>query len=510
MMYRFASTAALSLSAAMMSSTLVAQTSPDVVIAIEGTPTVTMENGVQHLDFNLRFTNNGTPVNATLKTKALLFPINDYEANPGVKGVVLPVFDVAVNLPTGGSLVHPLHLALPVVPSHDYLLGAVTDLLQVSGETFEAAMNNATPDLVEIGHLENQIVNDTRDPIHGIDVYHEVHSKFDLRNGRATHRSRMIMRGDRNTVPWNNTIWARFMTADIDNRTLKMNAYSGQTIDKYWGAISWNAEHDVAGRAIQVDYYTNAPSITTGPGKHVMAILLNSRDLLPEPYPENNLDLTAMTISTPALQGGNQIWLVSNGTSSAQQTLSFQTPMDVSVQARAYEISSLNFLTISTLSGTFSGFSAVVNTPVALSSGLQPGRYEGNLEIVENGNAAFPTIVPVKAFVQDSQVPAMSLSSTNVVLTSQQGINPMPSSFTITNTGTADLEFSLFEDEPWLFLSPRDGVVMPGQTATITVSGNQYGLRPMSTAAQVFVYSNTATTMQRLTVNYQVTARTNP
>lgn len=502
-------TATAAVSMGLVSTNLLAATTPDVVIAIEGTPTVTIENGQKFLNFDVRFQNDGTPINTTIRSKALLIPKNDYEANPGLKGVVLPTFDVALNLATGATIVHSAHLALPNVAEHEYLLGAVADLTLVAGEGFAEAMNNTTRDLVDVGVLSNTIANDTRDPILGIDVYHEVHTKFDLRNSRATHRSRMIMRGDRNTVTWNNTIWARFMIVDLAGEKLYMSSYNGSTIDKFWGAISWNAEHDKSGRAIQVDYYTNAPS-TAGlaPGKYLMAILLNSRDLLPEPYPENNLDLTAFTFETPSVANNREIWLVPTTGTQAQQTLTMQTPVDVSVQGRSYEITSLNFLTIPTLTGTFVSTSALLNTPVTLNAGLEVGSYSGTLEIVENGATDHPTLVPVKAFVHGEARPALTLPSTAVTLTSQQGLDPVAQTFVISNTGNATLDFSLVEDEPWFSVSPSQGQVAPGQSLTVTVAGKHYAQRPTTVAGQITVYSSANSTASRVTVSYQVQVRT--
>ena len=484
---------------------------PDLTISLSGVPTVSTQGQDKIINFTVNYTNLGDAINTTVRSKAFLIDQNhDYVNVPGLKGIVLPPFDEVLNLAANETSSRQIHLVLPTVAAANYILGAVTDTQSILNEPFDKAMNNTAPDMLSVGQISNTVA-ETRDLVQAVDIYHEVHTRFDLRNGRASHRSRMVFRGNRDSVSWSNSIYARFLAVDVPGKKLYMSAYNQGTIDKFWSGISWNNEFDKQGRPIYVDYYTNQPLIShLKPGKYLMGPLMNVRDVLPEAFPENNLDLTAFNLNAPVIYSNPEIWLVADNVAQLPtQTLSFMSPVDLSAGQRSYFTSGLpTWLSMTANTGILTSSSSVINSVLTPVGNPAQGEYSATLRMSEVDANAPATLVPVHLFVNGTGHAGLSLSSTSVSFTSQQGIDPEPTTITITNTGTETLKFSLSQQEMWLFLSPSAGQVAPGASVAVQVRAIQYGLRPSSFNSAVTVYSNASNTPTNVSVGYSITTRT--
>lgn len=486
------------------------QAAPDLTIALSGTPTIQNSASGRSITFGVTYRNLGDALNGvSVRSKAFLVSAtHDYDNQPGLKGIVLPPFDQALTLATNESVTRQITLVLPTVASDRYLLGAVTDTQFVLNESFQNAFNNTAPDMIDVGTVSNSVV-ETRDLINGIDLYHEVNSKLDLRNGRASHRSRMIARGNLDGVNWRTTIFARFLAIDVANKKLYMSAYNEGSVDKLWSAISWNPEADIQGRRITVDYYGNNPFTSNlRPGRYLLGVLLNSRDQLPEAFPENNLDLTSFTLNSPAVYQNPEIWMVADNVSPLpQQTLMLTSTADLSRGNHTFTAGTLpNWFTMTPSQGTFTSATSILSSVFAPAASLAPGEYSTTLQLSE-ADAGLSTAVPVKLFVFGNTRPQIALSSSSLNFTSQQGIDPAVSTVTITNNGSETLKFSLNKQEPWLFVSPQAGAVAPGQSVAVQVRAIQYGRQPGSFSDRITVYSNANNTPSTLQVNYSVSAR---
>ncbi len=95
--------------------------------------------------------------------------------------------------------------------------------------------------------------------------------------------------------------------------------------------------------------------------------------------------------------------------------------------------------------------------------------YVGILKIEEIGSPASTNPAPV-----------ISIAPLNLGFSSRHGSesNPPPQSFSITNRGTAPLDFTISTNATWLTCSPVSGVLATGAGQQITVHVNHDGLRP--------------------------------
>src|SRR5687767_11612088 len=102
--------------------------------------------------------------------------------------------------------------------------------------------------------------------------------------GGAAHSLRTIRQGPDDTLAAGD-VWALFLLADRENRTLRILSYSLWGLEKQFGALAWQPEHDADGNRIYVDYYYQAPLLEgVTPGSYEFLTLIDSHDRITEVF----------------------------------------------------------------------------------------------------------------------------------------------------------------------------------------------------------------------------------
>ncbi|HZS76320.1 MAG TPA: choice-of-anchor D domain-containing protein [Ktedonobacteraceae bacterium] len=132
-----------------------------------------------------------------------------------------------------------------------------------------------------------------------------------------------------------------------------------------------------------------------------------------------------------------------------------------------------NWLFLSSTSGHLEAGQSATLTVTANSAGLSVGTYSGTVTLSYTGASA----TPVSVTLQVSAPPSANLSvqPSSLVFTAIQGQNPAAQSFTITNPGSATLDWGISEDangQTYLPLSTTHASLAPGGSVTITVTPN--------------------------------------
>jgi len=81
--------------------------------------------------------------------------------------------------------------------------------------------------------------------------------------------------------------------------------------------------------------------------------------------------------------------------------------------------------------------------------------------------------------------PAITPSTTTLSFSTQPGVNPAPQSFAVRNTGQAALNFLATTNQAWLSVSPTQGSLPAGNTATLTARVNVAGLAAGNHAGEI-------------------------
>ncbi len=101
--------------------------------------------------------------------------------------------------------------------------------------------------------------------------------------------------------------------------------------------------------------------------------------------------------------------------------------------------------------------------------------------------------------------PIITSSSTDVGSSCYEGYSPQADSITITNSGTADLDFTVSDDAGWLTLTPTGSSLIPGNSETIALTYTTSGLSQGTHTAQVLVSdSNASNSPVQITVTVTV------
>jgi len=101
--------------------------------------------------------------------------------------------------------------------------------------------------------------------------------------------------------------------------------------------------------------------------------------------------------------------------------------------------------------------------------------------------------------------PVITLSTSSVSSTTVQGASPANGSFTVRNTGTGTLSYSVADNQSWLSVTPASGSATT-ETDTISLVYSTAGLAAGSYSATVTVSGGSGVTSKTLTVGLTVTA----
>jgi hypothetical protein len=139
-------------------------------------------------------------------------------------------------------------------------------------------------------------------------------------------------------------------------------------------------------------------------------------------------------------------------------------------------------------------------------STLKAGSYQGTLTF---SDGTFIRQVTVALTVSVPQIANIGIQTGALTFTTTQGTDPQPQTFSITNTGTATLNWSLTEDQNgknFAAVTPTSGSLAPGKSATITVTAHVARANPGTINATITVAdSDTGTTVQSQSVEVGIT-----
>jgi hypothetical protein len=476
----------------------------------------TAATGETRIRFEIVVQNIGTAaVTSALRVKPFIIPNENhpYHSN-NANGMVLPTLTSNVSISPAGIAAITYEGLLPVDRAASYLLAAVINPDHSIAESSQ--LDNAT-DLVSIGQL-----NPTTYVVPaGFDIYTEVPNGLDFRYGGVSHQLRTNMRG----TGWptasspDEDLWARFMLADIQTKKVYTLPYTSdiRMVDKQWYAIAWHSELEQNGNGIVVDYYSQAPTLQhVPPGKYKFLLMMNTRDLVAENNPYNNLEsrplnLKALNMYARGTTGSRpleQIWMVQKASDSAAATFSGELWTPYSTAANFSFAGMPEWLTATPATGSVGGNGTTA--PVAFATNVARGTEAARSATVSlvSDRFATPAQVPVKFFSWGSTAPVLSLSTQSLTFNSTQTVYPAAQTVTISNTGTAPMEWAIDNSSNWVVVSPAAGTLAAGQSQIVTVGVHPQVLSPWGlTEARLTVLSSAQNNHPELSVNLNLTVR---
>ena len=224
----------------------------------------------------------------------------------------------------------------------------------------------------------------------------------------------------------------------------------------------------------------------------------------------------AISPSPPTLAAANLVLssaaLTFSGTPAqnpAGQALALQNTGGQSLDwtASATTIGGGNWLAVSSSSGSLAAGDQTTVTVSAVSAGLSAGTYAGTLTFTYGG---VTKSAAVTLQVSLPPMPALVVQPTSLTFNAIQGQNPLPQSFTINNPGSAPLNWSITEDAngtAYAHVSPAQGTLGTGQSATITVTPSITQLGPQTINASITVKDTdpgTTVKSQQIAVTFKI------
>jgi hypothetical protein len=279
-------------------------------------------------------------------------------------------------------------------------------------------------------------------------------------------------------LPANQIDFGAGVPGAITTKTISLSNAGG-------GQVFWRAGSDST-------WLTISPEDGSFSGSAIITLTVNRDKLSPQSYTgyitfyqnENNntpVTLKATMVVSPFAANLNvsAASLTFNG--SATQNPAIQTITVQNTGGRALDwtastgtSTSGNWLNVSTVSGHLEPNTQQYISVSVHSVGLAVGSYQERLTFSYSGSG--PAIqVLVTLNVGPSPLPAMVVNSTSLIFSAIQGTDPAPQAFTITNSGNAVLNWALTEDTnaaKIATVSPSNGSLGPGQSATVTVKPN--------------------------------------
>jgi len=129
---------------------------------------------------------------------------------------------------------------------------------------------------------------------------------------------------------------------------------------------------------------------------------------------------------------------------------------------------------VSPSSGTSTGENDTIQITYATAS-LSPGSYSAEIAITDNNASNSPLTIPVDLTVLAA--PTIVRTPSALSVTTRQGTNPAPATFTIRNGGGGTLTYSISDNRDWMSCNPTNGSSL-GESDTINVVFNAASLPP--------------------------------
>ena len=203
-------------------------------------------------------------------------------------------------------------------------------------------------------------------------------------------------------------------------------------------------------------------------------------------FPEIQLDKTSMTFSlVEGNDSDSDTFTISN---SGTGTLNW------SVSANR------GWISVSPTGGQDTG----TVTVTVNNSGLTAGTYQGTITVSDENASNSPQTVNVSLTVTSggTTFPEIQLDKTSMTFSLVEGNDSDSDTFTIGNSGTGTLNWSVSDDRDWISVSPTGGQ----DTGTVTVTVNNSGLTAGSYTGEITVSdANASNSPQKISVSLTVT-----
>jgi len=438
---------------------------------------VTIKN--KKIEVSVKVSNRGAKdFEGTLRFKGFLIPDENHPLDSDLNdGTVLPIADLPVSVAAGQEIVVPFRADLPILRKAKYLIGVIVNSNDAVLES--TPMNNAT-DLVEAGELE--VIGHRDVPM---DLYAEINGPIRLIMGGAGHSLRTILRGDKLFFPSDDypseKLWARFYAANLAKRSLYMLPYDKYEFDKNWYSVYYANETDKNGKAIFVDYYTQAPRFDLlPPGGYKFLTLLNHRDTLPEALLSNNLDAKPFTLTPMGYSAKQGLWFVASGTTKAVVPFQLTNVYGVNGNWKIEKSAGADWLSLSTSQGEFTTSATPVIEVTANPEGLVSGGYTAELTATLTDFPDYSMKLPVNLYVPPANPPAVTVETPSLTFYTKQSEGVGTQTLRFRNSGQSELWWQLESNQEWLVLGATGGKLMPGAVASITIKVRTGGLPPSS------------------------------
>jgi hypothetical protein len=165
------------------------------------------------------------------------------------------------------------------------------------------------------------------------------------------------------------------------------------------------------------------------------------------------LSKTALTPS--ATQGMNPVSDTFTVSNTGSATLNYTVSDDAT------------WMTVSPASGSTTGAANTITVQYSTAS-LAVGSYTGTITVTDPAATNNPQTVHVTLTVNAAPKATIALSKTALTPSATQGMNPVSDTFTVSNTGSATLNYTISDDAAWMTVSPASGSTT-GAANTITV-----------------------------------------
>jgi hypothetical protein len=246
------------------------------------------------------------------------------------------------------------------------------------------------------------------------------------------------------------------------------------------GQVSWTARSTVP-------WLSLSPSSGTFVGNSVVVLTVNRANLAPQAYlgqliftqkqgPAQTLYVSMTVNTTPAnlvLYTASLAFAGTPAQSPAGQTIVIQNNGGQTLNWTAgYTTSnSLDWLSVTPSSGILRANTSAILTVNVNTIKMALGTYQGILSFSYPGGPAQQ--VAITLTVSPPPQPALRVAPQSLSFSANQGINPAPQSFTISNPGSAPLNWTIHADaqgQAYLAISPVSGSVPPGQSAKVSIA----------------------------------------
>lgn len=246
------------------------------------------------------------------------------------------------------------------------------------------------------------------------------------------------------------------------------------------GQVRWSAQSSVS-------WLTLSPSSGIFAGNALVTLTVNRANLSPQAYlgqviftqnggSSQTLYISMAVNTTPASLTLSTASLAFAGTpvqSPAGQTIVIQNSGGQSLNwtGGSSTADGANWLSVTPASGLLAANTSAILTVSVHTLNMALGSYRGTLNFSYAGGPVQQ--IAITLMVNPPPQPIMHISQQTLSFATNQGFNPTPENFTISNTGNGPLDWAIQADAngaAFLAISPASGSVPPGQSATVSIA----------------------------------------